>query len=84
MAFTYKSGEKIRAGDLVKYNGSPGRVEFVLVQHTGDPALDWYLEEFPGGGILVTPESFGRLFLSDENIKEDDWLKFVSRAPESG
>ena len=82
--FAYRSGEEIKSVDRIRYKGSPGRVEFIVIERTGDPTIDWYLEEFPGGGVMVTPETFGRLFLSAEDIREDDWLEFVSRAAKEG
>jgi hypothetical protein len=80
--FTYKTGEEIRAGDHVNLHGYPGQVEFVVNGPTGDPAMDWYVEEF-GGGAMVKDEHIGGVFLSAENIEEDDGLLFVSRSEET-
>ena len=78
MAFTYQSGEEVKKGDRITYNGNPGEVEFVVVDPTGDPAMDWYLEEFPGGGIMIDTAGFGNVFLQGNDLDED--LEFVSRA----
>jgi hypothetical protein len=68
--FKYQSGEEIRAGDLVTYHGSPGRVVFVVSAPVGDRAMDWYLETFPGGGFMIETEGMGSVFLpaSDEDL----------------
>jgi hypothetical protein len=77
MAFTYQSGEEVKSGDHVSYHGEPGEVEFVIAKSTGDPAMDWYLQEFPGGGFMVNAKSFGNVFIPGSDIDED--LEFVSR-----
>jgi len=84
MSFTYyQSDVEIKAGDRIKYHGDPGEVEFVVTEPTGDPALDWDLEDHPNGGVMITASGFGRVFLSAEGIPDDEDLEFVSRAPES-
>lgn len=75
--FSYPSGEVIQAGDRIKYHGESGQVEFVVSRPQGDPAHDWYLQEFPGGGIMIRAAGFGNVFLTE--TREDD-LEFVSRA----
>jgi len=81
--FTYKTGEEIRAGDRVKLHGHGGQVEFVVTVPTGDPAMDWYVDEF-GGGVMLIDDRIGRVFLSVENLTEDGGLVLVSRAPKGG
>jgi hypothetical protein len=76
-AFAYRSGEEVRTKDRVVYHDEPGEVEFVIARKTGDPGLDWYLEEFPGGGFMIRTPGFGNVFLTEEDIDED--LRFVSR-----
>lgn len=83
MSFLYKSGEEIKCGDQIKLNGHPGRVEFTVTRYTGDPAMDWYIDEF-GGGIMIKDDDVGSVFLSVESIEEDAGLEFVSRAPNEG
>jgi hypothetical protein len=53
-------------------------VEFVIADATGDPSKDWYLEQFPGGGFMITAKGFGSVFLGEDDIDED--LAFVSRS----
>ncbi len=77
MRFTYRSGEEIKAGDRIAYHGEPGRVEFVVTAKCGDPAMDWFMDEYPGGGFMINATGFGRVFLTASAIDED--LKFVSR-----
>lgn len=71
----YITGEEIRSGDQVLLHGEPGEVEFVIASKTGDPDMDWYLNEHPDGGIMIKAASFGSVFLSSI----DERLKFVSR-----
>ena len=80
MPFTYKSGEEIRPGDRITFDGHPGKVEFVVAEPTGDPAMDWFLEEY-GGGVMVIDEQIGSVFVGIEVLEEGP-LRFVSRAPE--
>jgi hypothetical protein len=39
--------EEVKSGDHVTYHGERGEVEFVVANPTGDPAMDWYVEQFP-------------------------------------
>jgi hypothetical protein len=85
MALTYyRSNVEIRAGDRIKYHGDGGQVEFVVTGPTGDPSIDWFLEDSPGGGVGITATGFGRVFLPVEELGEEEDLEFVSRAPEEG
>jgi hypothetical protein len=78
MLFKYQTGEEILKGDRVTYHGEPGEIEFVVTKLTGDPAEDWYLQEFGGGVMVLEPKAFGRVFLSRT---EDFWdLSFMARA----
>ncbi|HEV2447488.1 MAG TPA: hypothetical protein VGS58_16270 [Candidatus Sulfopaludibacter sp.] len=72
MSLSYLSGEEIRQGDRVLYHGEPGQVEFVA--QAGDPQTSWYVGQFGGGCMILTP-SFGRVFVSEP----DEDLEFVSR-----
>jgi hypothetical protein len=80
MPFTYQTGEEVMTQDRITYQGEAGSVEFVIVKPTGDLAMDWYLEEFPGGGFMIDVPQFGSLFLTET----DEDLQFVSRMESSG
>jgi hypothetical protein len=73
----YLSGETIEAGDIIRYHGEPGRVEFVVTEEVGNSSRDWFLDTFPGGGAMIEAHGFGNVFLGLENLDED--LEFVSR-----
>ena len=73
----YKTGEEIRKGDRILFHSEPGQVEFVLEQISGDPAMDWYIEEQGPGAMVLEPKFFGRVFVSDPQNVSD--LEFVSR-----
>jgi hypothetical protein len=77
----YPSGQDVKPGDRILYHGEPGEVEFVVADRTGDPSKDWYLEQFPGGGFMITAKGFGSVFLGEDDIDED--LEFVSRSGSS-
>jgi hypothetical protein len=75
--FAYTSGEDVREGDHIRYHGEIGSVEFVAAEKVGNPSLDWFVEEFPGGGVMINAKSFGAVFLSPDDI--DERLEFVAR-----
>lgn len=76
---TYHAGKDIRTGDLINYAGSPGNVDFVVSEPTGDAAMDWYLKENSRGGVMIVAEGYGSVFLPDPEQEED--LDLVSRKP---
>ena len=76
-SFNYQSGEEIRAGDKITFHREPGEVEFTVSGKSGDAAMDWYVDKFPGGGVMVVARNFGNVFLSQDDIDED--LLLVSR-----
>ena len=75
--FTYQSGAEVCTGDRISYHGQPGEVEFVITGKSGDPALDWYLDEYPGGGFMITAAGFGNVFLTAKDTEQD--LQLASR-----
>jgi hypothetical protein len=77
-SFSYGTGQEVRVGDLITYHGESGHVQFVVAEPTGDPSLDWYLAQFPGGGVMIEAEGFGSVFLRADDIDEE--VEFVSRA----
>ena len=76
-SFVYKSGEEVKGGDRVTYHGERGTVEFVVTDKIGDSALDWYVDQYPGGGLMIKAEGFGDVFLTETSFDED--LVFVAR-----
>jgi hypothetical protein len=78
---TYRSGEEVERGDQITYHAEPGKVEFVVTEKVGDPAMDWYVDQFPRGGVMIAARNFGSVFLTESSIDED--LEFVSRGAES-
>jgi hypothetical protein len=75
--FKYWSGEEVKSGDQITYHDEQGKVDFVVSQKTGEAAMDWYLDQFPGGGLMIIATNFGNVFLAENDIDED--LVFVSR-----
>ena len=80
MALKYQSGEEIKRGDRVLFSGEPGEVEFVVDVLTGDPAFDWYMQEYGGGVMIREPKNFGTVFISAESLPETEDLEFLTRA----
>ena len=76
--FIYQSGEEVKSGDRIAYHDSPGTVEFVAAEKTGDAAQDWYVDRFTGGGLMIVADGFGHVFLTAGDIDED--LQLVARA----
>lgn len=74
---TYPSGEDVREGDCVRYLGEVGSIEFLALERAADAATDWYAEQFPGGGVMILAESFGRVFLSPVDF--EGHLEFIAR-----
>ena len=77
MSASYPSGEPIEAGDRIRYHGEQGYVEFVVAER-GDPAFDWYRDQFPGGGAMIVADGFGSVFLGVEDVG-DGFLELVAR-----
>jgi hypothetical protein len=77
MPFKYQSGETIMKGDRIMFHGEPGEIEFVVDSLTGEPAQDWFMNEYGGGVMVIEPKCFGNVFL-DETENEEDMV-FVSR-----
>jgi hypothetical protein len=74
----YLSGDEVKPGDRIRYHGEPGSIEFVVTEATGEPARDWFLHEFPGGGVMLTATGFGSVFLSSSDVDED--LELIARS----
>jgi hypothetical protein len=77
MSLKYESGDEISAGDRVSFHGEPGEIEFVVDGLTGDPARDWYVQQFGSGVMVLEPKAVGRAFISDTERAED--LVLISR-----
>ena len=78
MPLVYQTGEEIIKGDRVMFHDEPGEIEFVVDRVTGDPALDWYMDEYGGGVMVLEPKHFRRAFLHETQDVGD--LRFVARA----
>lgn len=79
MPFKYQSGEEVQVGDRVIYGRDSGKVEFMVTEISGDPAMDWYVEEYPGGGFMILTDRGVRVFL--QHPEDDEDLELVSRSP---
>jgi hypothetical protein len=75
--FRYHSGHEIGVEDHIIYHHESGKVEFVVTEKTGQPEMDWYIEQYAGGGVMITASGFGNVFLTEPDIDED--LDFISR-----
>ena len=77
----YQSGDDIKKGDRVLFNGAPGEVEFIADKLVGDAAMDWYFKELGPGVMILEPKRFGRVFLHDTENAEDLVLVARSQQP---
>ena len=77
MRLRYHSGEHVEVGDNVKYGHWSAKVDFIVTEHTGDKVMDWYLEQCPNGGFMITSE-FGQSFFIDHSEDDQD-LELVGR-----
>jgi hypothetical protein len=75
----YQSGEEIMKGDRVLFHREPGHIEFVVDKLTSDAAMDWYMNEFGGGIMILEAKHFGRVFVHAESLPETEDLEFISR-----
>ena len=73
----YQTGDEILRGDRVLFHGEPGEIEFIVDALSGDPAMDWYMNEHGPGVMVLEPKIFGRAFIRDTESAED--LVLVSR-----
>lgn len=80
-SFIYKSGEEVKSGDHVTYHGEQGMVAFVVTDKVGDSTHDWYVDQYPGGGLMIKADGFGDVFLTETDFDED--LVFVARGDAS-
>ncbi|HEX7895212.1 MAG TPA: hypothetical protein VF447_13535 [Terriglobales bacterium] len=49
----------------------------MVTQASDDPARNWFVQQFPGGGIMIQAKGFGSVFLGLNDI--DEQLEFVNR-----
>jgi hypothetical protein len=61
MVLRYPSGLEIQNGDRVLFHGNEAEVAF-LASGPGNPATDWFLQEFGGGVMISDPKASGRTF----------------------
>lgn len=79
MILKYQFGNEIKKADRVLFHGNPAEIELVASDLTGDPEIDWYIEEF-GGGVMISDQMVsGRTFIPAEHIAGYEDLILVSR-----
>jgi hypothetical protein len=69
----YSTGQSIHSGDLIKFSGEDGIVDFVITDQS--PGWDSYWKEL-GQGIMLKVPSFGTVYVSFD----DENLEFLSRS----
>lgn len=77
MTLRYHSGHEVKKGDRIRYHGEPAVVNFVVIERTGDPSVDWYMDEFPEGGCMLEASAFGHVFVPSTDLH--DHAQFLSR-----
>jgi len=74
----HRSGEEIRKGDQVPFQGNPAEVE--LVAHDpDDPESSWHVKEHGGGVSILDPKVSSRTFIPGDQLEDYEDLEFVSR-----
>jgi hypothetical protein len=83
MELKYQSGETIKVGDRVRFDGQAGIVEQVVTELNGDEDNDWHFTEFGPGALIreVEPKLFGSVYLTDTAEEED--LELIERGVET-
>jgi hypothetical protein len=61
----YASGEDVRAGDVVDYDGLRAEVELVVTSDSTAPDSEWHFLTHGAGVLLVEPTTFGRVYVTD-------------------
>ncbi len=77
----YASGEDVRTGDVVDYDGLPAEVELVATSESTAPDSEWHFLTHGAGVLLVEPTTFGRVYVTD--LPNTPGLVLVSRRTES-
>ena len=75
----YRSGEELRIGDRVLWNGDPASVVFVLgnqLPSEWSASEHWFLEQY-GQGFMLDTQVAGLVF----ECESDEDLKLVERKP---
>jgi hypothetical protein len=72
----YATGEEVHLGDVVRYHGELGEIEFVVDGPSLDPEIDWFFREIGAGVMIREPKHFGRVYVNELG---DGLLEFVSR-----
>lgn len=73
----YRTGEAVQFGDRIVFYDEPGTVKCVLTEPTGDAGRDWYLQEYPNGGVMIEARHWGLVFLTE--TCDHEHLDFVGR-----
>jgi hypothetical protein len=73
----YESGEEVSTGDRILYHGERGHVEAVVLEKGGEHS--WYLEQSSGGGMAISAEGMGAVFIPADFVAGDEDLEFVAR-----
>jgi hypothetical protein len=78
LVLKYLTGEDMRRGDRILFNGNPAEIKFVA-SDPNDPTARWYVEEFGGGILILDPMRSGRTFIHADSLGDYEHLEFVSR-----
>jgi hypothetical protein len=73
----YHSGQEIRGNDHITYHGDPGVVLFLARIRADDATINWYLDKFQEGGLMIETPNFGKVFIEAGDV--DEKLVFISR-----
>lgn len=76
----YASGEDVRTGDVVDYNGLRAEVELVATSESSAPDGEWHFRTHGAGLVLLEATTFGRVYVTD--VPNAPGLVLLSRRTE--
>jgi hypothetical protein len=72
----YETGEDVRLGDRVIYDGTPGRVVFVIETRSFSPDYPAEYWDYLGKGVMLDTEAHGLVHLDPPGER----VQFIGRA----
>jgi len=74
----YVTGEEIRRGDHVRFQGHSAQIEFAAAE-LSDPEHGCFVRLYGGGVMVNDPVVSGHMFIPVDQLKNYEDLEFVAR-----
>ena len=76
----YVSGEEIRRGDRIRFQGKQAEIEFSACElNDPDPEHLWFVQQYGGGVMVKGPSISGLIFIPVDQLKNYEDLVFIAR-----